>query len=134
LGEARLREVNDIPPQMLIRSGSTLLVPRSAASDIDVPEALAASAALALTPEAGGSRRAMLRAGAKGDTVAAVARRHGLTAAQVGQWNRLAANGRFAPGQQIVLMLPARTITAGARSRTAARAIRPAARVRVARR
>jgi membrane-bound lytic murein transglycosylase D len=128
LGEEQLRDVNDIPPKMLIRQGSTLIVPRSAATIADVPEGLAAGAALALSPEGGGSRRAVLRAGAKGDTVTAVARRHGLTAAQVAQWNQLAPNGRFAPGQEVVLMLPARTTTVATRLRPGGRAAAYAAR------
>ena len=47
-------------------------MPRSAATLGDVPEGLAASGALALSPEGGGSRRTVLRAGAKGDTSARI--------------------------------------------------------------
>ena len=89
-------------------------------------------------------RQTTLRAGPKGDTVAAVARRHGLTAAQVAQWNKVAPNAQFAAGQAIVLMLPARAqvVVAGSGgSRTAKAAVTPprsrkpaatAARVKVA--
>jgi membrane-bound lytic murein transglycosylase D len=115
VSEARLAEVNRIPPRMLVKAGSTLIVPRGAAVHLDVPEKLADSGTLTLSPEGQGGRRATLRAGAKGDTVAAVARRHGLTAEQVAQWNNVTTQARFAPGQAIVLMLPtrARVVVAG---------------------
>jgi membrane-bound lytic murein transglycosylase D len=128
LQEAQLAEVNHIPPRMLVRAGSTLIVPRGAHTTGDVSERLADTATLTLAPEvAASSRMTTLRAGAKGDTVAAVARRHGLTAAQVAQWNRVDATARFAPGQAITLMLPVRShvVVAGAK---ASRAARPAPR------
>ncbi|MBL8288771.1 MAG: transglycosylase SLT domain-containing protein [Rubrivivax sp.] len=109
LAEAELAEMNHIPPRMLVRAGSTLIVPRGDKVADDVSEHLADSAMLTLAPEGPGGRKATLRAGPKGDTVAAVARRHGLTAAQVAQWNGVAADARFAPGHPIVLVLPTRT-------------------------
>lgn len=117
LAEADLADVNRIPPRMLIRAGSTLIVPRRAGAGGDVGDRLANTGTLTLTPEAaaGGGRQTTLRAGPKGDTVAAVARRHGLAAAQVAQWNNVAANATFAPGQAIVVVLPtrARAVVAG---------------------
>ena len=50
VSEATLREVNAIPPRMLVKSGSTLVVPRGSAVAADVPEHLAENAALALAP------------------------------------------------------------------------------------
>jgi membrane-bound lytic murein transglycosylase D len=127
--EAALADVNHIPPRMLIRAGSTLIVPRAAGTGDDVSGRLADTATLTLTPEAQvDGRRTTLRAGPKGDTVAAVARRHGLTAAQVAQWNRVAANAAFAPGQAIVLVLPARQRIVVVGTPTAARAAKPAPR------
>jgi membrane-bound lytic murein transglycosylase D len=52
MSEAQLREVNRIPPRMLVRVGSTLLVPRSSGRQTDVSEKVADSAQLALAPEA----------------------------------------------------------------------------------
>jgi membrane-bound lytic murein transglycosylase D len=43
-----------------------------------------------------------LRAGKK-DSVASVARRYRVSAAQVAQWNGLAKNANFTPGQSIVV-------------------------------
>ncbi|MBL8340074.1 MAG: transglycosylase SLT domain-containing protein [Rubrivivax sp.] len=109
MAETELASVNHIPPRMLIRAGSTLIVPRAAGVSGDVSGQLADRATLTLTPEGQhGARQTTLRAGPKGDTVVAVARRHGLAAAQVAQWNRVAANATFAPGQPIVLVLPPR--------------------------
>ena len=132
LAEARLAEVNHIPPRMLVQAGTTLIVPRNAATIADVSGRLADTAMLTLSPEAhagASGRRTTLRAGPKGDSVAAVARRHGLAAAQVAQWNGVATSAQFAPGQAIVLTLPVRTkvVVAGAE---AARSSKPAPRVR----
>ncbi len=52
MSEARLREVNRIPPRMLVKVGSTLLVPRAAQVTADVAEHVAEHAALQLAPEA----------------------------------------------------------------------------------
>jgi membrane-bound lytic murein transglycosylase D len=124
VAEGHLAEVNHIPPRMLVKAGSTLIVPRGAKTTDDVSERLADTAMLTLSPEghAGGGRVTTLRAGPKGDTVAAVARRHGLTAAQVAQWNQVAPTARFAPGQAIVLTLPTRTRVVVAAGGNAARA------------
>lgn len=108
MAEAQLREVNRIPPRMQVRSGSALLVPRSPADSADVNEHLANHGMLSLAREQPTLRRVVVRAGPNGDTVAAVARRHRVTPAQVAQWNKVGRSARFAPGARIVLMLPPR--------------------------
>jgi membrane-bound lytic murein transglycosylase D len=128
VGEAQLAEVNHIPPRMLVKAGSTLIVPRGAKTTADVSERLADTATLTLSPEGHGGRTTTLRAGPKGDTVAAVARRHGLTAAQVAQWNQVAPTARFAPGQPIVLTLPTRTKVVVAAPSAAPATLKPAPR------
>ncbi|MBL8359240.1 MAG: transglycosylase SLT domain-containing protein [Rubrivivax sp.] len=50
--EQQLREVNAIPARMLVKVGSTLLVPRTSDSGGNVSEHIADHAALALAPEA----------------------------------------------------------------------------------
>ena len=70
---------------MLIKAGSTLLVPRTAKRDHDVSEHLADTAALALTPEQRLARR-VVKARA-GDTLASLGRRHGVSTAQLVAWN-----------------------------------------------
>ncbi len=102
LSEARLREINRIPPRMRVRAGSTLLVPRAAHQQQDVTEHIANTAMLALAPEASG-RRVVLRVGKKGDTVAAIARRHRLRAADVAAWNQVSTQARFKAGARVVV-------------------------------
>jgi membrane-bound lytic murein transglycosylase D len=100
--EAELRDVNDIPPRMLVQAGSTLLVPRSPHRQADVPEHLADNAMMALSPEGRAMRRVALKAG-KRESVASVAKRYRVSAAQVAQWNGLSAGASFRPGQSIIV-------------------------------
>ena len=102
MSEATLREVNKIPPKMLVRAGSTLLVPRTAKRDMDVSEHLADTASMNLTPDVPPLKRMVLKAG-KGDTVASVARRYRVGTAQVAQWNKVGSKASFKLGQQIVV-------------------------------
>lgn len=104
MAEGELREVNRIPAGMLLNIGSTLLVPRPAHSTADVAEHVADNAMLALSPEQRPLRKLSFKVGKKGDSVAAVARRYRVSAAQLGQWNGLPADGRFKPGQAVVVM------------------------------
>ncbi|HSI51001.1 MAG TPA: transglycosylase SLT domain-containing protein [Ideonella sp.] len=106
MSEAQLREVNRIPPRMLVKAGSTLLVPRGAKLDADVPEALADNATMALAPDVPPLRRMTLRAGKKGDSVAAVAQRYRVSAAQVAAWNKVTAAAKFKPGVSYVVFVP----------------------------
>lgn len=57
MSEASLRQVNRIPPGMLVRAGSTLVVPRTGMRMGDVEERLAQTASLSLTPEAAAKRK-----------------------------------------------------------------------------
>ena len=105
--EAQLREINAIPPRMSVRGGSTLLVPRGANVHHDVSEHVADHATMALMPQALPGRRVTFRAGAKGDSVAAVAKRYRLSPAMVAQWNKVGPQAAFKAGQTVVVMLPA---------------------------
>jgi membrane-bound lytic murein transglycosylase D len=109
MSEAQMREVNRIPERMMVMAGSTLLVPRSAHSTADVSMRVADNAAMSLTPEPKPLRKQLVKAGKKGETVAALAERYRVTPAQLQQWNPSAAasGGKFKPGQAVVLMLPA---------------------------
>jgi membrane-bound lytic murein transglycosylase D len=107
MNEDLLREVNLIPPRMLVKAGSTLLVPRAAHSQLDVSEHIAENASLTLAQEARPLRKISFKAGHQGTTVAAVARQYRVSAAQVALWNGVPAAGRFKSGQAITLLLPA---------------------------
>jgi membrane-bound lytic murein transglycosylase D len=106
MDDDKLREINRIPPRMLAKVGSTLLVPRTARRDADVSPTLADNAVLDLTPDLPPLRKVVFRAGKRGDTVAAVAKRYRISPAQVAQWNKVGAQARFGPGQQVVVMVP----------------------------
>ena len=120
MSEADLRAVNHIPARMLVRSGSTLLVPRSAQHIADVSVAVADTAAISLAPDLPPTRRVNMRVGKGGETVAAVARRWHVPASEVASWNHVSANGRFAAGSTAVLFLPRSTSLARAPAHAAA--------------
>ncbi|MFN7445242.1 MAG: transglycosylase SLT domain-containing protein [Curvibacter sp.] len=101
ISESDLRLANNIPSHMVIRAGSTLLVPRPASQERDVTERVADNGQLSLVPETE-LRRIVLKAGKK-DTVNTIARRYGLPAAKVAEWNSVGAGASFKPGQNIVI-------------------------------
>ncbi|MDP2005757.1 MAG: transglycosylase SLT domain-containing protein [Rubrivivax sp.] len=107
MSEGELREVNQIPPRMLVQAGSTLLVPRDEQSDADVAEHIADHARLVLSPEARPLRTVRFKAGRRGDSVAAVARRYRVSRIDVAQWNGVTAQAQFRAGQSIVVKLQA---------------------------
>ncbi len=102
MSEATLRDVNRIPPRMLVKAGSTLLVPRSALRHTDVASHVADNATMMLSPDAPARRRVVLKAG-KADSVASIARRYRVKATQVAEWNSVSTSARFKPGASIVV-------------------------------
>jgi membrane-bound lytic murein transglycosylase D len=126
MSETELRSINSIPPRMLIKAGSTLVVPRLAHVQHDVPDHLADHASLALAPEQS-TRRTTVKA-RKGDTVALIARRHKISAENLAQWNRVAASASFRAGETVVLYLPAKAGGNAARAAGGKSAGKPAVR------
>ena len=120
MSESDLRSLNRIPPRMLIKAGSALMVPRSAAIRQDVSSHLADNGQMAFAPEVV-TRRTTVRAG-KGETVASIARRYKLTAASVADWNDVRLNAAFKAGQQVVVYLPVRPAQARSGKSTGKRA------------
>ena len=114
MSEAEFRSVNAIPPRVVIKAGSSLLVPRSHSLDQDVTVKLADHGQLSLAPEIV-SRKTLARAG-KGDTVAAIARRFKVNVDQVAQWNKVSVTASFKPGQQVVVFQPPATASRKAAS------------------
>ena len=108
MSENDLRSINNIPPRMMIKVGSTLLVPRSAKIENDVAINVADNAQMSLEPEIT-TRRTTVKA-RKGETVASVAKRYSLSAGNVAQWNSVSAGSAFKAGHQVVLFLPIRSI------------------------
>ena len=104
MSEEELRSVNKIPPRMLIKAGSALLVPRSAQQQKDVSEKLADNGQLNLAPEQV-LRKQVVKA-RKGETMASLAKRYKVSVEQLADWNKLALNSSLKPGQKVMLMLP----------------------------
>jgi len=125
--ETDLRSVNTIPPRMLIKAGSVLIVPRAGSTQQDVAEHVADNGQLNLAPE-NVTRKTLVKAG-KNDTVASIARRYRLSPAQVADWNNVGASAAFKAGQQIVVYLPVRAARPAARAKAPVRAVPRAAQV-----
>ena len=105
MSEDELRSVNRIPARMLVKAGSTLLVQRNDPQLADVSLHIADNAMMALAPDTPPLRRVSLRAGRR-DSVASVARRFRVGAAQVAEWNDVAVSAAFRPGESVVVYLP----------------------------
>ncbi|PXW97974.1 membrane-bound lytic murein transglycosylase D [Sphaerotilus hippei] len=112
MSEAALREINRVPPKMLVKSGSTLLVPRSAHREQDVPEHVADNAQMALAPDLPPLKRVAIKA-RKGDTMASLARRYRVGANQLAEWNRMSLGSRLSSGQSLVMFQPAKATKVG---------------------
>ena len=117
MSEEQLRAVNRIPPRMLVKAGSTLVVPRSAHKTSDVSEQVADNASLQLTPDRPPGRRLRVKAH-KGDSVAALAKRYRVSAEQVAQWNDVRSDARLQPGQVVIVFQPVVVGTSGKADRS----------------
>ena len=104
MSENDLRSLNNIPQRMLIRAGSTLLVPRPVGLSRDVTVQAADNGQVSLSPEIT-LRKTTVKAG-KHDTVASMAKRYGVSADNVAQWNHVGTTTSFAPKQSVVMYLP----------------------------
>ena len=116
MSEGDLRSVNNIPPRMLIKVGSTLLVPRTAKMSADVNVHTADTAQVSLAPEIV-TRRTTVKA-RRGDSVASLAHRYKLSAASVAGWNSMSASAAFKKGQSVVVFLPITALSGKATSHT----------------
>ena len=124
MSESDLRNVNNIPPRMLIKAGSALMVPRTASMDADVSEQVADSGYISLTPERV-TRRSSVKA-RKGDTIASVARRYSVSTSDVISWNNLSATSKLRSGQSLTMFLPVRMNAPRATARRNAAPVRTA--------
>lgn len=129
MSDDQLRDVNHIPARMLVKGGSTLVVPRTNAHASDVPQQVADNATMTLAPDAPALRKSSLKAG-KRDSVASIAKRYGVSVTQVAQWNNVAATSAFKPGQTVVVYTAAkarRVASTTAKSTGAAKGVRSVA-------
>ena len=107
MSEEDMRSVNKIPPRMLIKAGSALLVPRPSKQEKDVTSKVADNGQLNLAPEVV-LRKQVIKARKK-DTLVSVAKRYKIAAADVAKWNSLSLDTALKPGQKLVLMLPGKS-------------------------
>jgi len=107
MSEEDMRNVNKIPPRMLIKAGSALLVPRPSKQEKDVTSKVADNGQLNLAPEVT-LRKQTIKARKK-DSLASVAKRYRVAIADVAKWNNLSPDSALKSGQKLVLMLPAKS-------------------------
>jgi len=124
LSEDELRRINNIPPRVLIKAGSALLVPRSARMDDDVDPQVADNGQLEFAPEMV-ARRVTVTAGKK-DTLDSLAQKHKVSVAQLLEWNELKPGTSLKAGQSVVLYVnPVKTATRKVAKTRTAKASKP---------
>jgi membrane-bound lytic murein transglycosylase D len=109
MSEGELRSVNNIPPRMLVRAGSSLLVRRSAQRNSDVSQHVADNGRLSLQPEIVW-RKTTVRV-RKGESLSALANRYGVSVASIASLNKFSRNAKLRSGQRVALMLPSKQST-----------------------
>jgi membrane-bound lytic murein transglycosylase D len=127
MAEGELRQINRIPSGMRIRQGSTLMVARAPHVGADVPMKVADTATIQLAPEAPAMRKRYVKVGTQPQSLAAMARRHGVDRAQLARWNGLPSDAVLQPGQRLVVMVAA---SSGAKPQAKKNAAKAAARPR----
>jgi membrane-bound lytic murein transglycosylase D len=100
-----LREVNAIPAKMIVKAGSTILVPKSAKSpDENIPVQIAEQAQLSIEKAGGSTRKIQIKVSRK-DNLASIAKRYKLTSDDIKSWNNLRKD-QLTFGQKLVLHIP----------------------------
>lgn len=98
-----IRSANDIPVGMRLKAGATVLVPR-AKTDGDIPLQVAMTAITTFELDVPDTRKITIKAKRK-DSLAAIAKRHGVRPESVKHWNP-GLKEPFRVGQQLVLHVP----------------------------
>lgn len=112
-----IREVNNIPPKMVLKAGSTILVPRTGeTAQKDITQDVADNATMAMAPDVPDSKRINVTV-KKNETIKAIANRYKVTIGQVKNWNDLRSE-KLASGQKLELHVPFRSASP---SRTASK-------------
>ncbi|WP_151445724.1 transglycosylase SLT domain-containing protein [Lacisediminimonas profundi] len=121
-----IREVNHIPPRMVLKEGSTILVPKTEESiEKDISPDIAENAKMSMEPDAPPTRKISVTVGKK-DTLASIARRHGVTTAQIKSWNELSKD-TVAKGQKLELQVANKRAVASKGDGTSKKATKTAA-------
>ncbi len=105
-----IREVNNIPPKMVLKAGSTILVPRTdAMGQKDITQDVADNATMAMAPDVPDSKKINVTV-KKSDSINSIASRYKVTTAQIKTWNDLRSD-KLASGQKLELHVPFRATT-----------------------
>ena len=107
MSESDFRAINSIPPRMMIKAGSALLIPRSAQIGADVTAGVADNGRLDFSPE-NSLKRITVKAG-KQDTMTSLAKRHNVKAEQLAEWNKLPENASLKAGQSLVMFVSSKS-------------------------
>ncbi|WP_179403224.1 transglycosylase SLT domain-containing protein [Burkholderia guangdongensis] len=99
-----LMSVNKIPAGMRLKSGSTLVVPRTDDDDEDISADVAENAVLAMEPDVPDTRKMLIRVRRK-QSMEAIAGRYGVSVGQLRAWNKTRRE-IVMPGQTMVLHVP----------------------------
>ncbi|MBY0574287.1 MAG: transglycosylase SLT domain-containing protein [Undibacterium sp.] len=103
-----VRDVNAIPPKMLVKAGSTLLIPKTAKSpEENISSVLAEQAQLTIEKPSVATRKLQIKVGRK-ESLASIAKRYKLSVAEIKSWNKLHKD-QVAAGQKLVLHVAVKT-------------------------
>ena len=104
---ALLREVNHIPPRMLLKSGSTILVPKSEkGTSKDISPEVVENARIAIVRETPVTRRITIKVG-KRDTLVTLAKHHRVSVKDIKTWNKLKSD-KIATGSRLTIHIQIR--------------------------
>ena len=103
LKEDELRALNNIPPKMMIKAGSALLIPRGAKKDEDVSFSIAEQGQLDLSPEQFG-KKISHKISTK-DTWQSIAAKYHVSTKEIALWNNLSVNQQLKVGQTLSLFV-----------------------------
>ena len=117
MSESDLRSVNRIPPRMMIKAGSALMVPRTPQHLNDVSTHIADHGKLAFAPEITEVTRRTAVKVRKGDTMAKFARRNGVSVANLARWNEIKPNAKLTAGQSLDIYKTVKVVASGASSK-----------------
>lgn len=101
-----IREANAIAPNMRLKAGSTVLVPKlPTSSDKNIASEVVDNAMVAVEPDVPDRKRISIKVGKK-DSLTGIARRYKVTIAQLRDWNDLQKD-KLTPGQSLIVEIPA---------------------------
>jgi membrane-bound lytic murein transglycosylase D len=114
MSESDLRSINNIPPRMMIKAGSALMVPRTSQHLNDVATHIADNGRIAFAPEVTSVTRRTPVKVLRGDSMGKLASRHGVSVANLARWNDIKPNAKLRAGQSLDVYKTVRVVASGA--------------------